>query len=242
MDRILIIYYHDIVEDGNGDSYQMLDISKFEHQMDYLNKAGYQTLLFSDLDKPIPERSLIISFDDGYRGVYEKAWPIMKRYGFKGNVYLPTKLIGLSDAHMTWGNVEQLWQTGDWYFAAHTHSHTDIRFLSADRFSKELRLSDEAFLQHLGYRPEVFCIPFGMYDNASIKLLRELGRYRLVLGSYYGFASIRKAERTVLPRIGISNDDSIDVFADKLSGRKNWKGPLQRARLTCQNVLKRPVI
>ena len=90
--KLLVIYYHEIVENGQGYSYQKLEKEMFEQQMRYLKEQGYQTLFFRDLDKPLPEKAIIVSFDDGFRSVYENAIPIMKRYGIKANIYLPSIL------------------------------------------------------------------------------------------------------------------------------------------------------
>ena len=239
MSRILIIYYHEVVPDGCGSSYQKHDASKFEQEMRCLRERGYHTLLFSELNEPLPERSVIVSFDDGYQSVLQYAAPIMKQYGIKGNVYLPTGRIGASPEFMDWPEIETMRNSGDWYFAAHTHSHADIRTLTRESAAAEILQSTALFEQHLGYRPDVFCMPYGSFDRGSVKLIRELGGYRYLLGSFYGVADLDRADRTVLPRIGISNDDTLADFEAKLDGKRNWKGPLQRARLAYHNLFRR---
>ena len=93
-----VIYYHDIVNDGEGYSYMRTDVSRFEEQMKYLSEAGYKTLLFSELpkemDKKRNEKAVLITFDDGFLSNYTVAFPIMKKYGLKFNVYLAYDYIG----------------------------------------------------------------------------------------------------------------------------------------------------
>ena len=236
LNRLIVIYYHEIVKDGEGSSYQKLDISKFEEQMKYLNRQGFHSFLFSDISAGIPEKAIIVSFDDGFRSVYQNAVPIMKKYGIKGNVYLPTAYIGVEQEFMNWEMVEKMYSTGDWYFAAHTHNHVDIRSLTRVQVEEEVNKSRKEFQKHLGYVPRAFCIPYGTFNNRSIKLIKATGNYKYILGSFYGFGETGRLEKDVLPRIGISNDDTMDIFRNKLEGKLNWKGPLQKTRLMIQNI------
>ena len=234
--KLKVLYYHEVVEKGQGFSYQKIEKEAFEHQMAYLQAEGYETLYFSDLDKPLPAKVVIVSFDDGFRSVYENAAPIMEKYGIKGNVYLPTGYIGNDPHFMDWDMVQKL-QEGSFEMQAHTHNHVDVRTLDEQALQEQIQASDELFREKLGYLPRAFCLPFGTYDSASIKKIRNTGRYDYILGSYYGNLQIGKKDR-VLPRIGISNDDTMEDFAAKLQGKRNWKGPLQRLRLWLKNLKK----
>lgn len=235
--RLLVIYYHEIVDDGEGFSYQKLEKKRFEQQMKYLKERGYQTLLFRDLEKPLPEKAVIISFDDGFKSVYENAVPIMARYGVKANIYLPTKYIGHNNHFMTWDMVKELHETGDYEFAAHTHSHVDIRTLNDEDMQKEMDLSTELFSRELQYNPIAFCMPYGTFDKKSIALLKDKSQYKYILGSFYGMIKQSQLEKKILPRVGISNEDTIKVFEKKLLGQFNWKGPLQRIRLFLKSIM-----
>ena len=232
--KLKVLYYHEVVEKGHGFSYQKIEKEKFEQQMAYLQAKGYETLYFSDLDKPLPEKSVIVSFDDGFCSVYENAAPIMEKHSIRGNVYLPTVYIGNDPHFMDWDMVREL-QEGGFEMQAHTHNHVDVRTLDADALQAQINASDTAFREKLGFLPRAFCLPFGTYDAASVKRIRETGRYDYILGSCYGDLHIGKKNK-VLPRIGISNDDTMEDFAAKLQGKRNWKGPLQRLRLCLKNL------
>ena len=238
MKELLIIYYHEVVDKGQGFSYQKVEKEKFDEQMRYLAENGYKSLFFSEIDNGIPEKAIIISFDDGFRSVYENAEPIMEKYGLKGNIYLATGRIDSDPEFMSWDMAEQLFNDGRFEMQAHTHNHVDIRTLSREGMKEEINCSNELFEEHLGYTPKVFCMPYGAYNHSSIALLRECGSYRYILGSFYGRRSENKLENCILPRIGISNNDSLAVFVGKLNGMYDWKGLLQRARLTVKNLKK----
>ncbi len=233
---LTILYYHEVVKKGEGNSYQKIDIDKFYEQMKYLADNGYVSLFFSELEKgEIPKKAVIVSFDDGFRSVYDKAYPIMKEFGIKGNVYLPTAFIGQKPQFMDWEMVKEM---GDSFeIQAHTHSHVDVRGLDKEELQSEIDKTDEILNEKLRYLPKAFCFPFGTFDKKSVKNLRKIGRYEYLLGSFYG--SIKgDFSRKVLPRIGISNDDTFETFVKKLKGKKNYKGILQRLRLSIHNLKK----
>lgn len=234
--QLLVIYYHEVVEKGQGSTYQKIEIEKFEAQMKYLYEQGYQTLFFSEVKEPLPKKALIVSFDDGFRTVFANAAPIMKKYNIKGNVYLPTAYIDVDPHFMTWDMVKALQKENQFEFQAHTHQHKDIRALEPHELLDEANTSNKIIMEQLGYCPVAFCMPYGAYDKKSVQQIRDMRKYDFLLGSFYGMLDIRKCGKRVLPRIGISNDDSIQKFADKLHGKYNWKGPLQKLRLSIQNI------
>lgn len=237
MSKLIVIYYHDIVEAGNGYSYQRVEVQNFEEQMRYLHEQGYSSLLFEDLDKSIPDKSILVTFDDGFRTVYERAVPIMRKYGIKGNIFLPTKYVEQQEKHfMTWDMLKKVCEQGEFSVAAHTHSHADVRTLNDITMHSEIEKSNYLVQEHLGIITKSFCMPYGKYDCKSMKRLRNISDYQYIFGSFYGHVRESKLKSNVLPRIGISNDDSIAVFRKKLEGKLNWKGPIQRMRLHMANL------
>ena len=242
MKKLLILYYHEVVAKGEGAAYQKIEEEKFEEQMRYLQENRYKTLFFSELDKPLPEKAVIISFDDGFRSVYEKAVPIMEKYGIKGNVYLPTAYIGNDEKFMTWDMVKALQADGKFEMQAHTHNHVDIRTLTKENMDNEVQFSQEKFEKELQYQPTAICLPFGTYDKKSLRLLKKTGQYKYVLGSFYGMVGKHQLKKGgLLPRIGVSDTDSLEVFEKKLKGKLNWKGSLQRLRLWLTSLRKQHV-
>lgn len=237
MNNLVIIYYHDIVSTGNGYSYQRVEIDKFEQQMKYLKDEGYTSLLFEDLENPLPDKAVLVTFDDGFRSVYLNAVPIMQKYGIKGNVFLPTKYIEENHEHfMTWDMLNELCTDGNFSVAAHTHHHVDIRSLSKEDMRNEILEGNRLIQQNLKISTKSFCMPYGKYDSRSIKLLKDSCPYAYIYACYYGHISEKHLTDRLLPRIGISNDDTMDIFKKKLNGSLNWKGVFQRLRLMLANI------
>lgn len=243
MGKLVIIYYHDIVEAGKGYSYQRVEVEQFEQQMKYLKEEGYVSLLFEDLGQALPEKSVLITFDDGFRTVYEHAAPIMEKYGMKGNVFLPTKFIEEKHPHfMTWDMLRELCDGGAFSVAAHTHNHVDIRTLNGGAMREEIERSNLLIQQRLGIITESFCMPYGKYDRRSIRLLKRSFPYRYIFACHYGHASCKHMGRRLLPRIGISNDDSMEIFQKKMNGGLNWKGIFQKVRLIAENMKRERIL
>ena len=236
MSKLTILYYHEVVPNGEGASYQKIEEKKFEEQMKYLADNGYTSMFFSELSNKLPKKPVIISFDDGFKSVYQKAYPIMQKYGIKGNVYLPTAYVGEDEHFMTWEEVKDLTENG-FEMQAHTHNHVDVRTLNNKTIDAQTKKVNEILKEHLDFTPNAVCLPFGTYDKKSIKLLKKEGSYKYILGSFYGRVGKSKLKKGgLMPRIGISNADSIEVFAKKLKGKFSWKGPLQRLRLKISSL------
>ena len=236
MKKLIVIYYHDIVNVGEGFSYQRVEKENFEQQMCYLRDYVYESIFFEDMEKELPNKAILITFDDGFETVYKNAVPIMKKYGMKGNIYLPTKYVEENTEHfMSWQMLKELHDTNQCSVAAHTHSHVDIRTLDEENMKKEIEVSNQLLQERLGINTNAFCMPYGKYNKKSIELLKKVGGYRYLFASFYGHACDKKLETALIPRIGISNDDSIEVFQKKLEGKLNWKGLIQRTRLLVAN-------
>lgn len=237
MKKLNVIYYHDIVDCGKGYRYQKVEEANFEAQMQYLKQNEYHSICFEDLCKPLPEKAVLITFDDGFRSVYERAIPIMRKYGIRGNIFVPSKYVEEEHPYfMTWAQLKEICDNEDFSVAAHTHSHVDIRSLSEQEMAAEISQSTYLLRKHLGVETVSFCMPYGKYDVHSMALLKKLSPYKYIFTSFYGQGEEEKLDTKLLPRIGISNDDTIEIFQKKLQGDLNWKGIIQKVRLLVANI------
>jgi len=90
-----------------------LAIEKFTTQLEYLHQRGYKALNSDELlsalaaDAQPVDRAVVITFDDGYRTVYDHAFPVMQKYGFKGIVCIYPSFIG-SKLAMSWDQLKKL--------------------------------------------------------------------------------------------------------------------------------------
>lgn len=96
--NVPVLMYHHIDEEGNDD----VNISSelFEAQMAALAEEGYTAVFPDDLaayvyeGKALPDKPVVITFDDGYLSNYEYAWPILEKYGMKATIFVIGSTIG----------------------------------------------------------------------------------------------------------------------------------------------------
>lgn len=217
-----VIYYHDIVED-KGFSLQQTNYHVFKKQMEYLARNNYKTLLFSEVEEfmkstnVIKDKYVLITFDDGYRSNYLHAFSIMKDLNLKFNIFINTKMIEENDSnYMTIDMVKEMYNSGIVEFGSHTHSHIDSKSVTEDQLIKEINLCNEKIFDWLGYNTNDFCYPYGFYTKETNELLSKY--YSRIYTSDCKPLE-RKEDAIIRGRIGISTDDSIADFKNKLSGK-----------------------
>lgn len=97
MSKVPILLYHYINDDNlrnETDSSVKISVSDFEEQMKYLYSNGYYTATLEEVERffnkeqSFDNRTVVITFDDGYLNNTELAYPIMKRYGMKGSIFI----------------------------------------------------------------------------------------------------------------------------------------------------------
>jgi peptidoglycan/xylan/chitin deacetylase (PgdA/CDA1 family) len=131
----------------------------------------------------IPEKSLVVTFDDGFRGVYENAFPTLRRLGMTATVFLsigrqcssgfPERLPSLEGRTMlNWEEIREMHGSGI-TFGAHTLTHPDLTRLTSDRIDEELGVSQRRIEDALGVPVKSFAYPFGLHDEQVRDLARK---------------------------------------------------------------------
>jgi peptidoglycan/xylan/chitin deacetylase (PgdA/CDA1 family) len=161
----------------------------FQHGMTRLHEEGYRTLsLLEAVDhlgrgESFPDRSLVITFDDGYRTVYDEAFPVLQRYGMSATVFLTVgeeertggagQLPSLNERPMlNWNQIREMHQEGI-SFGAHTLTHSDLTLLPLDRMEAEVRVSQAMIENALGAPIACFAYPYGRFDKQSRAIVRQ---------------------------------------------------------------------
>lgn len=240
--KITILYYHEVVPYGKGYSYQKIEIDKFEQQMRYLSEQGYSTITFDDLDKPLPKKPIIITFDDGFKTVNEYAIPVLEKYGFKSVLFLAPKYIeDRNEYYLTWDELKKLCDDELISVGSHTYSHIDIRAVACTELLEELEKCDLAIRDNLGIESETICFPYGAFNKQAVSCIKEYGRYKYLVASFFGQTKIKHLEENLIQRIGISNDDTFEMFQRKVKGKENYRGIVHLVRMFISNLKKQYV-
>jgi peptidoglycan/xylan/chitin deacetylase (PgdA/CDA1 family) len=161
----------------------------FQRGMALLRETGYRTLSLEQAANllrrgaPFPDLSVVITFDDGYRTVYDEAFPILKQHDMLATVFLAVgenramkpadQLPSLSGRSMLdWRQIREMHGCGIG-FGAHTLSHPDMTRLAPDRMEAEARDSKAIIEDTLGAAVTCFAYPYGRYDEQSRNVVRQ---------------------------------------------------------------------
>jgi peptidoglycan/xylan/chitin deacetylase (PgdA/CDA1 family) len=188
---IPILTYHRFGENCN--SPLCMPKSIFELQMRYLKENGYhvitakELLAFLEYRQGLPQKSVLITMDDGYRSVYNIAYPILKEYGFTATLFIYTSFVGVSKMAITWNQLKEM-QSEGFTIGSHTIYHSDLtqpkegeaepEFMA--RIKKELYGSKKIIDQKLGQDTYIIAYPFGYYDQISIQMAKKAG-YKMAM-------------------------------------------------------------
>ncbi|MBL0715456.1 MAG: polysaccharide deacetylase family protein [Desulfosarcina sp.] len=181
-----VLTYHRFSEDC--DSPLCMPARVFDEQMRYLKENGYHSvtpeelLAFLQYRQALPEKSVWITIDDGYRSIYMVAYPILKKYGFTATLFIYTEFVGVSRLAVTWKQFREMKANG-FAIGSHTITHSDLTKPRADdstadfieHVRRELGQSKKMIDKKLGQDTFVLAYPFGSYDRRVINLAHEAG-------------------------------------------------------------------
>ena len=159
----------------------------FARQMAELQAAGFATAVLQAVTVPDggPQRRIALTFDDGFRDVFENALPIMLRHRFRGIQFLVSGLLGRTNEwQQRMGDVvEPLMgevQVREWLAAgqeigAHTRTHPRLSQLSREAAREEIATSKKSLEDRFGVAVEHFCYPYGDWNETVRDLVQEAG-------------------------------------------------------------------
>jgi len=185
---IPVLNYHQI----NNESHNALTLSdtEFEAQIKYLAQEGYTAISPDQLadylqyGKELPNKPILITFDDGYEDNYQVAYPILQRYHYKATIFLITDFVGNNSRYLTWKQIKEMSDNGI-NFESHTLSHIILPKASDEELHAQLIKSKEALEWRLGKKVEFLAYPGGKYDQRIIQSVKEAG-YRAAFTVNFG--------------------------------------------------------
>jgi peptidoglycan/xylan/chitin deacetylase (PgdA/CDA1 family) len=217
----VILTYHSIAE---GPSPLEISPETFAQQMEWL-AANARVAPLGEIvgalqsRKPLPERTAVLTFDDGYRDFYELAAPVLLRLKFPAIVFLPTAFVGKTnawpDAHMAekplmpWEQIRELAGTGI-EFGSHSHTHPVLTNLRAGEApQEELNDSANAIRENLGREAKHFCYPYGRWTRSVREAVSKV--YDSACATGAGVVE-SDADPFALPRVDAHYVRSMDRF------------------------------
>jgi peptidoglycan/xylan/chitin deacetylase (PgdA/CDA1 family) len=232
--KIPILMYHSIADSSTpGFKPFVVTPAQFAEQITYLHENNYIPVTVTQLMRArlenafvLPERPVVITFDDGFADFFTDALPILKKYDFTATLYISTAFIeGTSrwlrnieegDRRMlTWAQVAEVHASGI-ECGAHTHTHPKLDIVSPSKAKTEIATSKKILEDHLGQEVLSFAYPFGYFTARVRQIVQEEGFHSACAVRYK--MSRENDNPFSLARLIVEEGISIEAFASLLTG------------------------
>lgn len=187
----------------------------FDQQMSWLASHGYHSVTLQAVVRswkeghPLPDRPVVLTFDDGYRDVYTAAFPAMERYGFVGVVFAVTNFVGRA-GYASAEELQRLEGKG-WEIGAHSMNHVDLTRLGPDALRREVLGSASGLGKLLGSQPVSFAYPAGRWNSEVERTVAQAG-IEAAVTTQWGVAKAG-SDPWALPRLRIRGSTNIESFS-----------------------------
>jgi peptidoglycan/xylan/chitin deacetylase (PgdA/CDA1 family) len=195
--KIPVIIYHSVRPYMQGESkYQDLyDVTPelLAEELNYIEAQGYHTVDMRDVDAywrgattSLPEKPVMLTFDDGWRNQFEYAYPLLKQHHMKGVFYIFTNPIDHQKTHwMSWDEVRELDRAG-MEVAGHTRTHPLLTKITTDaKLDHEILESKKIIETEIGHPIISFAYPFGAKNAQVVAAVKRAG-YVIARTTYSG--------------------------------------------------------
>lgn len=218
-----IIMYHHV---ARFDSPRPDTVSpeRFEWHMAYLKKQHFTVLPLSTLvamlrsGAPVPRKSVVITFDDGYEDNYTQAFPILKKYGFPAIIFMVSDSVN-TEGFMTTAQMKEL-LANDIEIGSHTRTHAYLPDIPVDVRRTEIFGSKRRLEEAMGVQVAHFAYPTGGFDEEIKKMIKEAG-YDSACTTNRGYDRFNR-DVYELKRVRFSDQDNrVDYLWMKLTGFYN---------------------
>ena len=226
--QIPILMYHYISDPPWGANDVRRDLSlpgpDFEQQLRYLINQGYHSISMQDLVRHIqqgtelPEKPIVLTFDDGYKDAFTVAFPLLKKYGLSGTFFIFSRPINEENReYLSWQEVELMSAAG-MEIGCHSYSHPDLTLQPDEVVQAEVGDAREEIESHIHKPVLAFCYPAGAYDDRIIQAVEDAG-YWAAVTTKQGIEH-SSSNRMILRRIRVRGEAPLASFAVSLS--REW--------------------
>lgn len=213
-----IIMYHSVVDNPDRIGKYVITPQKLEEDIRYLKDCGYSSISANQLIKyvynnePLPEKPIMITFDDGMYNNMKYALPILEKYGFSAifsvvgsytDEYTKSNIINPNYSYLRWSDIIKLSDSDYIEFGNHSygfHSISKKRFGTQknkgeksldyiNAFYQDTEKLQSEFFSNCNYKPIIYTYPFGSYSKESAKVLKKMG-FMLTLSCVEGINEI----------------------------------------------------
>ena len=247
---IPVLMYHHF--DDTSDTGAVVLKDEFKKQINYLKENGYNTITVQDLIDfkngkiKLPEKSVLITADDGYLSNYEFMYPILKANNMKATIFVIGDNIDNAEEYIqegkgipkfNWDQAKEMYESGVIDLQSHTYnSHykitngkkekgifsmpqegeTEEEYIS--RIGEDIKKSINGFEEHLGYKPIALAYPYGEFSKESEQVLADNG-IKVSFTVRNGIVPRKGKDTYLLNRITVSGEDDLNTFIKKMNNK-----------------------
>lgn len=222
-----ILQYHHISDSTPPATSTKVEL--FNQHLQYLAQNDFQVLPLPELierlqsGEDFAERTVAITFDDGYDSVYSAALPALKKYQFPFTVFVNADLVG-SHGYATWQQLKSMASAGA-TIANHTTSHphmvrkkpgeSDAEW--RERMTREIQTTQKRIAEQLGQNHKLLAYPYGEFNAPLLSLVESLDY--IGLGQHSGGVGAQ-SDWLALPRFALgSSYGEMETFVNKANAR-----------------------
>ena len=197
-----VLMYHEVRYDDPGKDAILPE--EMERDLQYLQRAGYTTVLMEDVlafvytGRPLPEKPILLTIDDGYESSYRRLFPLLKRYGAKAVVSVIGKSAdefslmpeqGGPYVHAGWKELLEMWDSGCIELQNHSYDlhhesggeqgcrrrWEENDFAYEERIRRDVDRLQEELYRRTGELASTFTYPYGFYSDELEGILEDCG-------------------------------------------------------------------
>ena len=217
---LYVLMYHSILDSDKRAGEYVITPKMFENDLKYLKENGYETIVTKDLieyvDKgtELPEKAVVITFDDGYYNNYSYAYPLLKKYGMKGVLsvigyyteqYSKEQTFNNNYSHVTWKMIKEMSDNGVFEIQNHTYNlhslkkrkgilkqktESDIEY--EKMLKGDIEKTQKLLELNCGITPTAFTCPFGAVNEKALGIIKNLG-FKVTYGCEEGINYITRS-------------------------------------------------
>lgn len=213
---IPVLMYHKIGDDKDNDAVIREDL--FREQMKFLKDNGYNPLTMDQLydyvvnGAAVPEKPVVLTFDDGYADTYSIVYPLMKEYGFAATVFINPGDVG---TRLTWDQIREMHKNGI-TISNHGFQHIEMGQLSEAKQIENITKAQEALAKEVGIKDNPwFCYPYGDKNEFTDAATKKAG-IKMSMAMKSGWAHTGDNPYNIL-RVWVGNAVDIKHFEERIS-------------------------
>jgi peptidoglycan/xylan/chitin deacetylase (PgdA/CDA1 family) len=221
---IPVLLYHHVSDDSSDMPELTISATEFERQMRLLQDTGFQTISLAEFlsymkgeQVHLPEKPVVITFDDGYADNYTSALPILEKFRFKAALFM----VGINfdrDKRLSRQQIREMAANG-FSIEGHSMTHPDLTTLSDSNLRQEVSESKKLVEQVTHKRVDGFAYPGGFYNLATLQAVESVG-YQCAFTVLTGLNRSDRDNIFLLRRIPVFRSTDFDKLAGILAANQ----------------------